>query len=268
VIQQITRRKHRLADFAATVYCTLVCLIIALPIVVFGVLTVVKKYPVDLHFSLSNIANSLNMGAGRYVVNSLIIALSVSVVGTFLSYLIAYFTARMPGKSSKILHLISITSLAIPGLVLGLSYVLFFKGSFMYGTLAILILVNTIHFLASPYLMAYNSLGKLNINLEDVGLTLGVKRFFVIHDVLIPQTKFTILEMFSYFFVNAMMTISAVSFLNTVQNKPVSLMITQFEATMQLESAAFVSLLILGCNLLLKGGIYAIRRYAGRNEGA
>jgi iron(III) transport system permease protein len=200
------------------------------------------------------------------LINSLVIALAVSLIGTFLSYLVAYFTARTPGKSSKVLHLISITSLAIPGLVLGLSYVLFFNGSFIYGTMAILILVNTVHFLASPYLMAYNSLGKLNINLEDVGITLGVKRFFIVRDVLVPQTKHTILEMFSYFFINSMMTISAVSFLHTIRNKPVSLLITQFEATMQLESAAFISLLILGCNFLLKGVIYLIQKYLKKSE--
>jgi hypothetical protein len=44
------------------------------------------------------------------------------------------------------------------------------------------------------------------------------------------------------------------------------LMITQFEATMQLESAAFVSLLILGCNFFLKGIIYAIRRHTRKLE--
>jgi iron(III) transport system permease protein len=73
------------------------------------------------------------------------------------------------------------------------------------------------------------------------------------------------MEMFTYFFVNSMMTISAVSFLSSVRLKPISLMITQFEALMQLESAAFVSLLILGCNFFLKGVIYAIRRRAKKS---
>ncbi|GHT97005.1 phosphonate ABC transporter permease [Spirochaetia bacterium] len=266
VIQEITKRKNTPRDIAAFLYCTIVCFLIALPVLVFAILTFVKKYPVDMRFSFDNISNTLNMGAGRYLVNSLIIALGVSVIGTIISYIIAYFTARTPGRTSKLLHLISITSLAIPGLVLGLSYVLFFKSSFIYGTLAILILVNTIHFLASPYLMAYNSLGKLNMNLEDVGLTLGIRRSAIVRDVLIPQTRFTIMEMFTYFFVNSMMTISAVSFLSPVRIKPVSLMITQFEATMQLESAAFVSLLILGCNFFLKGIIYAVRRQAKKKE--
>jgi iron(III) transport system permease protein len=264
VVLNIRAKDHRLRDTAALVYCTLICLLIALPVVVFGLLTFIKKYPIDLSLSLSNVIKTMNMGAGRYLINSLVIALGVSLLGTALSYTLAYFTARTPGKSSKVLHLISITSLAIPGLVLGLSYVLFFKGSFIYGTLAMLILVNTTHFMASPYLMAYNSLGKLNENLEDVGRTLGVGRFFIVKDVLIPQTKITMLEMASYFFVNSMMTISAVSFLNTVRNKPVSLMITQFEAQLFLEAAAFVSLLILGCNFLVKFLIYGIRKFGGK----
>jgi iron(III) transport system permease protein len=150
--------------------------------------------------------------------------------------------------------------MAIPGLVLGLSYVLFFKRSILYGTFFILVLVNIIHFLASPYLMAYNSLGKLSVSLEDVGLTLGISRLFIIKDVLVPQTKLTIFEMFSYFFVNSMMTISAVSFLHTVRNKPISLMITQFEAQFFLEGAAFISLLILACNFIIKCLVYTLRK--------
>jgi iron(III) transport system permease protein len=130
-----------------------------------------------------------------------------------------------------------------------------------------LILVNIVHFMASPYLMAYNSLGKLNINLEDVGRTLGLGRLRIILDVLIPQTKLTILEMLSYFFVNSMMTISAVSFLSTARNRPVSLMITQFEAQLFLEGAAFISLLILGCNLIIKCAIYVITKIIKRQSG-
>ena len=158
------------------------------------------------------------------------------------------------------LHLISITSLAIPGLVLGLSYVMFFKGTIIYGTFAILFLVNSMHFFSSPYLMAYNTFGKINENLEDVGATMGISRWKVIKDVLLPQSTGTILEMMSYFFVNCMMTISAVSFLANVSNKPVALMITQFEGQMQLECAAFVSLIILVVNVAMKYVVFMAKR--------
>ena len=64
----------------------------------------------------------------------------------------------------------------------------------------------------------------------------------------------------SYFFVNCMMTISAVSFLANVNTKPLALMITQFEGQMQLECAAFVSLIILLVNVVMKFVVYFTKK--------
>ena len=130
----------------------------------------------------------------------------------------------------------------------------------IYFIFAILILVNIMHFFSSPYLMAYNSFSKINMNLESVAQTLGISKTLLTKDVLIPQMKSTILEMFSYFFVNSMMTISAVSFLATAQNKPLSLMINLFQAQMIVEGAAFVSLTILTVNILMKFIIYLLNK--------
>ena len=100
--------------------------------------------------------------------------------------------------------------------------------------------------------MIYNSMSKINENLEAVAQTLGIGRINLLKDVFLSMCKNTILEMFAYFFVNCMITISAVSFLANTRNKPISLMINQFEAQMQLENAAVVSLIILCVNLLIK----------------
>jgi ABC-type proline/glycine betaine transport system ATPase subunit len=48
-----------------------------------------------------------------------------------------------------------------------------------------------------------NTYKKLSINLEDVVRTLGVDRFRIIRDVLVLQTRLTILEMFLCFFVDS-----------------------------------------------------------------
>ena len=89
---------------------------------------------------------------------------------------------------------------------------------------------------------------------------MGISRWGIIKDVLLPQSVGTILEMMSYFFVNCMMTISAVSFLTTVNTKPLALMITQFEGQMQLECAAFVSLIILVVNVAMKYVVYRTKK--------
>ena len=253
--------KNVLRDGAATVLCAFVALFVIVPIATFCMLSVVKKYPVDISFSFDNIAKAFQMNAGEFLLNSFLIAIAVSVLGTIFSYITAYITARACGKYANVLHLFAITSMAIPGIVLGLSFVLFFKNSFIYGTIFILMLVNLIHFFSSPYLMAYNSFHKVNSNLEAVGVTLGISRFYILKDVLVPQMKDTIIEMASYFFVNCMMTISAVSFLYTVNTMPVSLMITQFEAQMLLECSAFISVVILTINILAKGATYLLKNY-------
>ena len=255
-----TPKDNRLRDTCAILIIGFLIVLIFLPIGSFAVLGFINKYPIDMTLSLSNITQAVHMGALKYLCNSLVIASVVSVFGTALAIFNAYMTARNKTKMSYVLHLMSITSLAIPGIVLGLSYVMFFKKSPIYGTFAILFLVNSMHFFASPYLMAYNTFGKINENLEDVGSTLGIPHFLIIRDVLLPQAAGTILEMVSYFFVNCMMTISAVSFLSNVNTKPVALMITQFEGQMQLECAAFVSLLILVVNIIMKYAIFLIKK--------
>ena len=253
-------KENKRRDRIARIIVILTVILVFLPIGSFSVLGFMKKYPIDMSFSLTNAAQAVNMGALRYLKNSLIIAFTVSFLGTALALFNAYLTARNKTKLSYVLHLMSITSLAIPGIVLGLSYVMFFKTTPIYGTFAMLFLVNSMHFFASPYLMAYNTFGKINENLEDVGATMGISRWGVLKDVLLPQSTSTILEMMSYFFVNCMMTISAVSFLANVGNKPIALMITQFEGQMQLECAAFVSLTILVVNVVMKYAVLIAKR--------
>ena len=266
VTKPFSIQKSPLRDTISTIFLAIVSAIVVYPIMSFIQLTFAKKYPIDMTFTTQNIQSTIDKGAMGFLWNSVFIALAVSALGTIIAFISAYLTSRLPSKSSRLLHLLSITSLAIPGMVLGLSYVLAFKGSFIYGTAAVLILVNSIHFFSSPYLMFYNSMGKLSGDLEAVGATLGIGRLRMIRDVFIPTLRSTIMESFSHFFVNSMMTISAVAFLATAKTKPIALMINQFEAQVLLEAAAFVSLAILAVNLILKGVIALIKRLAKRRS--
>ncbi len=245
--------------------CCVVSVFVLLPIMSFVILGFAQDYPIDMSFTFENITKAINLKADEYLLNSIIISFLVSCFGVIISFMTAYMTSRMKSTSSRFLHLSAITSAAVPGVVLGLSYVLLFKGSFIYGTIIIMVMANIVHFVSSPYLMMYNSFSKLNENLESVGHTLGISRGHMIKDVFIPTCKGTIVEIFSYFFVNSMMTISAVSFLATTSNKPISLMINQFEAQMQLECAAIVSIAILIVNVLIKFCSRLIRRVRTTN---
>lgn len=252
VIKEYNISNSLKGKITAYVICILCGGYTLLPILSFVLLAFTKNYPQELSWTLQNVVKTMNLKADTYLLNSVIIALMVAAIGVVVAFLTAYLSARTESKVSRFLHLSSMTSAAIPGIVLGLSYVLTFKKTAIYGTIIILIMVNLVHFISSPYLMIYNSLNKLNGNLENVGQTLGIGRVRLIVDVFIPTCRNTLFEMFSYFFVNCMMTISAVSFLANTSNKPVALMINQFEAQMQLEYAAVVSLMILCVNITIK----------------
>lgn len=254
-------RENNLRDILVYLFFGVVLLLLCMPIAAFICLSFVKQYPIDLSFSLDTVRKLLTNGVGMYFVNSMAIALLTALLGTCLSYFSAYITARS-GKSApnRLLHFTSMLSLAIPGVVLGLSFVLTFRGMPLYSTILILVIVNIVHFFSSPYLLAYNSLSKLNPNLEDVAQSLGISRMQMLFSVFVPSTVPTIVEMYSYYFVNAMITISAVSFLSNFRTMPLSLLIPQLESQSFVEGTALVSLMILMLNLLEKGISFFVTR--------
>ncbi len=258
-----TRPLHRTLAY---VFCGLMCVFALLPIVAFVLLALVENYPNDMSVTWRNFAYILEGDGGRYLVNSLAIALITAIVGTSIGFFTAYLTARMPSASTKVLHLLSITSMAIPGMVLGIAYLMTFAGSSLYGTLMILVMANTAHFLSSPYLMMYNSFGKMNENLEAVGATLGISRLRMLWRVFLPQSFGTLAEMFSYLFVNSMMTISAVAFLASNDTRPISLMIKELERSPRIGYIAVVSILILLVNIIIKIAVERVKTASARKR--
>lgn len=267
VTKQFVIEDNKKRDGLAYVFCGIVIFLVSLPLMAFAYLSIVKQYPIDMTLSMNNVMQAFELGVGGYLLNSLTIALVTSLVGLVVIYVVAYVTARSQKTlSTMVLHLISMVSLAIPGIVLGLSYVVFFKGSWIYGTLIMLVLVNLVHFFASPYLIAYNSLGKFNEKLEDVAAAMGVGRVRMLLDVYVPCTMESMVEMFSYLFVNSMVTISAVSFLANFKNMPLALMIPQFDAQSLIEATAFISIIILAVNGTMKIGVYYLKRYIDKQN--
>ena len=254
--QTVTRREIQPDPWQKKTVCCLLCTVVSavvlLPILSFGGLAFWEAHETGIRLTAKHIGKAFRLRAGNYWVNAVAVAGSAALLGTVLAFVCGYFSARTNLAQGKFLHLSAMTSAAIPGLVLGLSYVIAFRRTSLYGTMLSLVVVNLFHFVSSPYLMCVNCLSKINKNLESVADTLCIERKYLMRDVILPQCSGTLVEMFSYFFVNCMMTISAVSFLANAKTRTISLMINQFEAQSQLECAAVVSLMILGTNLVMK----------------
>lgn len=261
---KISINKKRDIIFSILIYAILICIVAILGS--FICYAFINNFRLDRSFSLIHFKYVFEDDLFTYLFNSIFISLMVAIIGTIVAYFSAYVTARVGGKNSKIIHILAMSSLAIPGIVLGLGYMISFKDTFIYNTFIILIVVNIIHFFASPYLMAYNALLKVDSNYELVAKTFNISSFRIIKDVIIPCTKKTIREMVSYFFVNSMITISAVSFLFNTKNMPLSLLINNYEGSMMLGEAAIVSLIILIINIIVKFIVYLLNRKELRNE--
>ena len=82
--------------------------------------------------------------------------------------------------------------------------------------------------------------------------TLGGSSLRVLLDVIIPNSRRMLLDVFVYFFTNTMVTISAVSLLYNARLTTLALQITAYSDQGMWESAVAISLVILLINTAMK----------------
>ncbi|MDB5381832.1 MAG: putative 2-aminoethylphosphonate transporter, ATP-binding protein [Rhodospirillales bacterium] len=160
--------------------------------------------------------------------NSVKLATLVAVIGAPAIFTIAWLLERGPqsGPVPGLLRLTAILPLAIPGLVLGLAYILFFNHpanplGYFYGGLVILVVNSLVHFYTVGHLTALTAIRQLDPEFESVGASLRVPVFVTFRRVTAPICLPAILDIAVYLFVNAMTTVSAmISMGRTPSSRP------------------------------------------------
>ncbi|MFJ7753504.1 ABC transporter permease subunit [Peribacillus muralis] len=211
------------------------------------------SFPYDLSLTLKHFIDTFQSGDLTAVYkNSLFVALMTAVLGTCIAFSSAVLNVRTKLKGKSSMDIISILTNTVPGMVLGLSYLLLFNGSSWKGTFAIIIVCNIVHFFTTPYLMAKNSLSKMNPSWETTGELLGDGWIRTIYRVILPNSASTVIEMFSYYFINSMVTISGIIFLVTAQTTLVASKIKELQHFAKFNEIFILSLLIFFTNLVVK----------------
>ena len=184
--------------------------------------------------------------------NSLMVAVITALAGTLLSYGAALVTARstVSGKIKSAIESIALVTNTIPGMVIGLAYLFAFTGTSLQNTFAILIICNIVHFFSTPDLMMKNSLSKMNASWETTAMLMGDNWIKTIMRVVTPNAISTLLEVFSYYFVNAMVTVSAVIFLAGARTMVITTKIKELQYFNKYNEIFVLSLLILLTNLI------------------
>ncbi|MEA0554266.1 ABC transporter permease subunit [Lysinibacillus irui] len=247
--------KHRLRDVLFTVY-SMVC--VAVVLFVFSTMFIVpftKGYPYDLSFTLEHVQNVLaEKDLTKVYINSLIVAVLTAVLGVVITFMSALLNARTPLKGKKSLDVASMITNTVPGMVLGLSYLFFFNGTSLKGTFFIIIACNIVHFFTTPYLMAKNSLQKMDPTWEVTAELLRDSWLKTIVRIILPNIRATIYQMFSYYFLNAMVTVSGVIFLVSTKTMLVSTRIKELQHFAKYTDIFVLSIFILCTNLIVKLG--------------
>ncbi|MEA4921010.1 MAG: ABC transporter permease subunit [Clostridiaceae bacterium] len=229
---------------------------LATPVLLIIATPFIKAWPYDMTPTLSHFARIFETGKlMRLISNSIFIAFMTGLLGMCVAFTAGYVYIRDHNELKplkKLTHGLYMASLAVPGLALGLAFALFYRGSFIYNTFAILIFVNISHFFGSPYMMVISHLKLLNPNLENTCRSLGGSAFRVFWDVIIPNSRKMLTDVFIYFFTNTMITISAVSLLYNLKTMTLALQITAYNDQGDWESAIAVSLVIFSVNVTLK----------------
>lgn len=259
--------KHRLRDALFTIYSilcvTAVCIIFSTMFIV----PFTKGYPYDFSFTLEHVQNVLaEKDLTKVYINSLIVAVLTAILGVGVTFMSALLNTRTPLKGRKSLDVTSMMTNTVPGMVLGLSYLFFFNGSSLKGTFLIVIACNIVHFFTTPYLMAKNSLQKMDPTWEVTAELLKDSWLKTVIRIILPNIRPTIYQMFSYYFLNAMVTVSGVIFLVSTKTMLVSTRIKELQHFAKYTDIFVLSIFILCTNLIVKLGCDYIAAHKEKTE--
>jgi iron(III) transport system permease protein len=260
---------HPLQDRVLLVFCSAVALLLIVLFATGVFASLVKVWPYNLGLDLSHY-NFRSAGGGGYTAlwNSLRMSLYTALAGTAVTFLGAYVIEKAPRARGlrQVAYFLATLPLALPGLVIGLSYIFFFNAPqwqvlgwtvpnpfhSLYGTMAILVLCNLVHFSTVSFLTATTALKQLDKEFEAVSQSMAVPFYVTLFRVTVPVCLPAILEIAVYFFVNAMATVSGVIFLYSADLQLASVAVANMDDAGDVASAAAMSMLIVLANIAVR----------------
>lgn len=268
-ISTIEFKKNRLRDIYWGSFSIVINIVILAIFAVIIIVPFVGEWPYRINFTIDNVINVFKDPSLLGVIkNSLVVAILTAFLGTLVVYGAALVTARSTLNKylKKIIESVALVTNTIPGMVLGIAYLLIFSGTSIQNTFIIIIICNIIHFFSSPYLMMKNSLNKVNGSFEITARLMGDSWIKTIIRVITPNVISSILEVFSYYFINAMVTVSAVIFIAGARTMVMTTKIKELQHFAKFNEIFVLSILILLINLFAKGIFSYLSKRKGKQK--
>ena len=223
----------------------------------------VKNWGIDYSFSLDNISEALSRGR-----SALFDTVTLSAAATPLAGIIAMMAAllfiRKSFRGKRLLEMLIMTPFALPGTLIGISYILAFNKPplILVGTAAIIIINYTIRELPVGVEGGMASLRQIDPSIEEAATDLGADSATVFRTIVLPLVRPAFLSSLSYTFVRSMTAVSAIIFLISARWYHLTVLIYNFSENLRFGLASVLSTVLI----IIVFGVFGLMRLLVRKN--
>jgi len=226
--------------------------IAALILTVIGIVvfdSFVRLWPYNMTLTLKHYEFDVQNGIAP-LWTSIAVALIAAILGTLMTGLAAVAVQKFRTSATGVLTALSLLSSAVPGMVLGLGYVLAFNNPAnpfnpLYGTLILIPILIVYYMHAQGFLVTLTSLKQIAGSFDEAATTLGATRLRTLATVTLPLVWPSLISVAVLYFMRAMVTLSAVIFVITPSTQVAAVSVLHLTDRGAMNQAAAFSVCIM-----------------------
>jgi len=260
-LTELTSKPVRIALTAFVILC-LVFILSLYATIIAGCF--VKAWGIDYSFTLSNFGEALAHG-WQSITNTLTLATAATPIAGLIAMAAALIIVRQKFAGKRVLEVLLMTPFAIPGTLLGISYILAFNKPplILVGTAAIIVINYVVRELPVGIETGAANLRQIDKSIEEAAQDLGADMSKVFTSVVLPLVRPSFLTSMSYTFVRSMTAVSAVIFLISARWYHLTVQIYNFSENLRFGNASVLSTVLIVIVLAVFGLMQVLVRDRG-----
>jgi len=224
----------------------------------------VRAWGIDFTFTLDNFGEALSIGR-RAIVDTLTLALAATPIAGIMAMVAALIIVRQRFFGKRLLEILLMTPFAIPGTLMGISFILAFNTPplILIGTAAIIVINYVVRELPVGLETGAANLRQIDKSIEEAAQDLGADMPKVFSSIVLPLIRPSFLTAMSYTFVRSMTAVSAVIFLISARWYHLTVQILNFSENLRFGLASVLSTVLIVIVLTVFGILQLLVRDRG-----
>ncbi len=223
----------------------------------------VKNWGIDYSFSLDNIFEALARGKDA-LVDTVTLAGAATPIAGVVAMISALVIVRKTFHGKRALEMLIMTPFALPGTLVGISYILAFNKAplILVGTAAIIIINYIVRELPVGVEGGIASLRQIDSSIEEAATDLGADSATIFRTIVLPLIRPAFISSLSYTFVRSMTAVSAVIFLISARWYHLTVLIYNFSENLRFGLASVLSTVLI----IIVFGVFGVMRLLVRKN--